>query len=81
MTLLIKAVARAFAGQEGGNDVPPEMGGAVEAHGLEPGIGQRIEPGVEVGKGGANYFEQDLGAERGVNARERFAACRFATWR
>ena len=57
------------------------MGRAIEAHRLNPGVGQRIEPGVELGKDGSNYFDEDLGTERRVNARERFAACRFATWR
>ena len=80
MALLVKTVARALAGEKGGEDLPPKVRRRIEAHGLEARIGQAVEPIVEVGQHRLPHPVEGLGGQRRVHARERFAARRFATW-
>jgi hypothetical protein len=60
LPLLIEAVARALAGEKGGQDVPPEVGGRIDAHRLRPRVGQAVEPGVETGKRRPHHPHQGL---------------------
>jgi hypothetical protein len=46
LPLLIEAIARAFAGEKGGDDVPPEMGSRIDAEFLDTWVGQAVEPVV-----------------------------------
>ena len=78
LALLVKAVARTFAGQIGGDDLPPEVSGHITAHRLHARIGQGVQPGVELGKNRPHDPQQDLGAQEFINAWERFAARWFA---
>jgi hypothetical protein len=52
LSLLVKAVTRTFAAQKGGEDLPPEMGGCVEAHLLDAWVGQAVEPLIEARENG-----------------------------
>src|SRR5512137_2464164 len=61
LALLVKAIARTVAGKERGDDLPPEVGGCVEAHLLDPRVGQRVEPLVQARAGGPDGADQSLG--------------------
>ena len=60
LSLLVKAVARALAAEKGGEDLPPEMGGRVEAHLLDARVGQAVEPLIEAGENGPHDPHQSL---------------------
>jgi hypothetical protein len=62
LSLLVEAVAGSGAGQEGSQDLPPEVGSAIEAHHLHPGVGQAVEPVIEVGESPSHHPHQGLGA-------------------
>jgi hypothetical protein len=80
LPLLVEAVARAFAGEKGGDDVPPEVGRCIDAQLLDARVGQVVEPVVEAGKDGPYDPHQSLSAQWRIDARKRLAARRFATW-
>ena len=50
------------------------MGRRIETHFLQTGIGQSIEPSVELGKSRPQHFYEGLRGERRINAWERLAA-------
>ena len=79
LALLVKTVARTLAGEKGGEDLPPQMRRLIEAHDFQARLGQVVEPIVEVGENRLHHPDEGLGGQRLVNARERFAARRFAT--
>lgn len=60
LPLLVEGVARALAGEEGGDDLPPEVGGRIEAHLLNPRVGQAVKPAVEAGEYGPHDPHQSL---------------------
>lgn len=60
LALLVEPVARALAAEVGGQHMPPELGGAVEAHLLDARIGQAIAPVVETGESGPDHPHQGL---------------------
>jgi hypothetical protein len=62
LSVLVEAVAGSGAGQEGRQDLPPEVGGRIEAHVLHSRIGQAVEPGIEVGESPSHHPHQGLGA-------------------
>jgi hypothetical protein len=80
LPLFVEAVTRAFAGEKGGQDLPPEVGGRIEAQLLDARVGQAVEPVVEAGKSGAHDSHQSPSGQGRVDARKRLAARRFATW-
>ena len=61
LALLVEAVARALAGEKGGDDLPPEVGGRIEAQLLDARVGQAVEPVVEAGENGPHDPHQSLG--------------------
>ena len=80
LPLLIIAVTRALAGQKGGDDLPPEVGGRIETELLDARVGQAVKPVVEAGENGPHHAHQSLSGQWRVDARKRAAARRFATW-
>jgi hypothetical protein len=80
LALLVIAIARTGAGQERANDLPPEVGGGINAHFLHTGVGQAIEPGIKFGKGCPPHPDKALSAQRRINARKRLAARWLAAW-
>lgn len=80
LALLIEAIAGAFAREKHGQDRPPEVSRRIAAHLLHARVGQAVEPLIEPGKGGPHRANQALGGQGLVNARQWFAARRFARW-
>jgi hypothetical protein len=74
LTIFVKAVARALAGQAGADDLPLDMGRGIEAHELQAGIGQSVEPLVETGKTRARRAHRRLAGCTLVNAFARLVA-------
>ena len=77
---LVEGIAGTGSEQIGGQNLPPDMGGQIEAHLLGAGVGQLPQPAVQGGERPAHHAHYALGGGLAVNRRLRLAARWFATW-
>ena len=61
LPLLVEAFVGALAGETGGKDLPPEVGGRIEAQFLDARVGQPVELIIETGQNGPHDSHQSLG--------------------